>query len=53
MEVTHITSNPRIGKLGTVNEDDDDDDVYHVVDSDLRYLKIDCGTKSNWVEYNH
>ena len=26
MEATHITSNPRNGKLGMVNEDDDDDD---------------------------
>ena len=26
VEVTHITSNPRKGKLGTLNEDDDDDD---------------------------
>ena len=26
MEATHITSNPRSGKLGTINEDDDDDD---------------------------
>ena len=26
MEVTHITSNPRSGKLGTTNKDDDDDD---------------------------
>ena len=26
MEATHITSNPRSGKLGIVNEDDDDDD---------------------------
>ena len=26
MEATHITSNPRSGKLGMVNEDDDDDD---------------------------
>ena len=24
MEATHITSNPRGGKLGTINEDDDD-----------------------------
>ena len=27
MEVTHIASNPRSGKLGTINEDDDDDEV--------------------------
>ena len=26
MEATHITSNPRSKKLGTLNEDDDDDD---------------------------
>ena len=26
MEAIHITSNPRSGKLGTINEDDDDDD---------------------------
>ena len=26
MEATHDTSNPRSGKLGTVNEDDDDGD---------------------------
>ena len=26
MEATRITSNPRRGKLGTLNEDDDDDD---------------------------
>ena len=26
MEVTHITSNSRSGKLGTVNKDDDGDD---------------------------
>ena len=26
MKATHITSNPRSGKLGTINEDDDDDD---------------------------
>ena len=26
MEVTHITSNLRSGKLETVNKDDDDDD---------------------------
>mgnify|MGYP001794191526 CR=1 FL=1 len=25
VEATHITSNPRSGKLGTINEDDDDD----------------------------
>ena len=25
-EATHITSNPRSGKLGTLNKDDDDDD---------------------------
>ena len=26
MEVTHITSDPRSGKLGTLNKDDNDDD---------------------------
>ena len=26
MEVTHITSDPRSGKLGMLNKDDDDDD---------------------------
>ena len=26
MEATHITSNPRSGKLGMLNKDDDDDD---------------------------
>ena len=26
VEATHITSKPRSGKLGTLNEDDDDDD---------------------------
>ena len=26
MEETHITFNPRSGKLGTLNENDDDDD---------------------------
>ena len=26
MEATHITSNSRSGKLGTINEDDNDDD---------------------------
>ena len=26
MEATHIMSNPRSGKLGTINKDDDDDD---------------------------
>ena len=26
MEATHITSNPRSEKLGTLNKDDDDDD---------------------------
>ena len=26
MEVTHITSNPRDGKLGMLNKDNDDDD---------------------------
>ena len=28
MEATHIMSNPRSGKLGTINKDDDDDDDY-------------------------
>ena len=27
VKATHIMSNPRSGKLGTVNEDNDDDDV--------------------------
>ena len=26
MEATHIKSNSKSGKLGTINEDDDDDD---------------------------
>ena len=26
MEATHITSNPRSGKIGTINEEDDDND---------------------------
>ena len=34
MEATHITSDPRSGKLGTVNEDDDDDDDNDDVDDD-------------------
>ena len=27
-ETTHIMSDPRSGKLGTINIDDDDDDEY-------------------------
>ena len=26
VEATHITSNPRSGKLGTINEEEEDDD---------------------------
>ena len=28
-EATHITSNPRSGKLGTINEEEEDDDDQH------------------------
>ena len=37
MEATHITSNPRSGKLGMVNEDDDDND-----DDDEQHRKCLC-----------
>ena len=30
MEATHIMYNPRSGKLGTLNKDDDDDDQAHM-----------------------
>ena len=39
VEATHITSNPRSGKLGTINEDDDDDDDDL---RDLKWAKINC-----------
>ena len=31
MEASHIISDPRSGKLGTLNEEDDDDDDYSVL----------------------
>ena len=40
-EATHITSNPRSGKLGTINDDDDnDDDDYDDDDDDDTYLSL-------------
>ena len=32
-EATHITSNPRYGKLGTLNEDDNDNVMKMMVDA--------------------
>ena len=34
MEETHITSNPRSGKLGTLNEDEEDDEEEEEEDDD-------------------
>ena len=40
MEATHITSNPRSGKLGTINEDDDDE-LYKIKHKNLiRMIRV-------------
>ena len=31
VEATHITSSPRSGKLGTINEEEEDDDIIIVI----------------------
>ena len=41
MKATHITSNPRSGKLGTLNKDDDvDDDDDDDDDDDVDYFPV-------------
>ena len=47
MEATHITSNPRSEKLGTINEDDDG--ATHLTFSASIASILDCNWKICWL----